>query len=265
MSLRKNQADQRFTVFAFDRTNNVPVTGDAANITAKIRKDYGTPAATNDVNPTEIEDGYYDFLAATAETNADVIDVFPESSTADVQVIGVPAKIFTVPAAAGFVFGGAALTTRELMELMFGEDNVEKWADLDNESNAATISARIDQAANFATEESYDWLRGGPFEVPLADVSAAPLTLVDAATRLAGVWLYENRGVNDATKEKKGTHRLTYHRDYAEKFFKQVRSGQRRLYISGVTQAVAHPAAVHDVSTSYPPKRNPVTPTVEFS
>lgn len=99
MGLQKNVSSQKWLVFAFNRTNNTPLTGDAANITAKIRKDYGTATATNDVNPTEIEDGYYEFDLTQAETSADVLDLLPESSTSDIQVIGVPGRIFTVPSA----------------------------------------------------------------------------------------------------------------------------------------------------------------------
>jgi hypothetical protein len=93
--MRKNQSGQTFLVFAFDKTTNEPVLNDEANITCRIRKDYGSGAATNDVNPDEIEDGFYEFIATQAESNADVIDVLPQSSTANVQVIGVPARIFT--------------------------------------------------------------------------------------------------------------------------------------------------------------------------
>ena len=56
--MQKNTASQKFVVFAFNRTTNVPLTGDAANITANLQKDFGTSTATNDVNPTELEDGF---------------------------------------------------------------------------------------------------------------------------------------------------------------------------------------------------------------
>lgn len=98
MGLQKNVASQKWRVFAFNRTNNVPLTGDALNITAKIGKDWAAAAATNDVNPTETEDGYYLFDLTQAETNADVMTLFPESSTSNIQVVGSPATIFTVPA-----------------------------------------------------------------------------------------------------------------------------------------------------------------------
>ena len=96
MGFQKNVAGQKWLVFAFDRTDGSPKAGDAAQITAKIRKDYGTANATDDVNPTEIEDGFYEFTLLTAESDANVMDLLPESSTADIQVIGVPARVFTI-------------------------------------------------------------------------------------------------------------------------------------------------------------------------
>lgn len=95
-SLQKNVASQKWVVFAFDRTDNTPKTGDAAQITAKITKDYGSATAVTDTNPTEIEDGYYIFDLAKAETNADILLILPESSTGDIQVIGVPSTQTTV-------------------------------------------------------------------------------------------------------------------------------------------------------------------------
>ena len=97
MSLQKNTASQYWRVFAYNSVTDQPVTGDAANITAKISKDWGAAGATNDVNPTETEDGYYNFTLTQAETNADNLDIFPESSTIDVEVIGTPMSQSTVP------------------------------------------------------------------------------------------------------------------------------------------------------------------------
>lgn len=92
----KNTASQKWRVFAFDRTDNTPVTGDAANITAKISKDHAAAAAITDTNPTEVEDGFYDFDLSQAETNGNVLHILPESSTSNVQVIGVPGIFVTV-------------------------------------------------------------------------------------------------------------------------------------------------------------------------
>lgn len=91
----KNRASQKWTIFAFSRVTNEPLLGDAANITAKIRSDDGTAIATNDTNPTEVEDGYYDFELTMAETNGDKLQLLPESSTTDIQVFALPAVIYT--------------------------------------------------------------------------------------------------------------------------------------------------------------------------
>lgn len=97
--MKKNIAGQKIVVYAYydggGATPGAAVTGDAANITCKISKDGAAASATNDTNPTEIEDGYYAFDATQAESNADTILVLPESSTANVVVIGVPQVIYT--------------------------------------------------------------------------------------------------------------------------------------------------------------------------
>jgi hypothetical protein len=99
MAVYKNVASQKLAVFAYDSTDGSPVTGDAANITAQISKDGGTTAATNDVNPTELDatdaPGIYIFDLTQAETNADLIVVSAVSSTADVELD--PIIIYTTP------------------------------------------------------------------------------------------------------------------------------------------------------------------------
>jgi len=97
----KNVASQKVYVFAFDLTTTLPVTGDAANITGSLAKDFGADAAITDTNPSEIDDttmpGYYAFDLTQAESNADTILIAAVSSTSDVMVIGAPAVIFTFP------------------------------------------------------------------------------------------------------------------------------------------------------------------------
>ena len=59
MGLQRNVASQKWRVFAFNKTNGNALAGDAAQITAKVDKDWAGPSALTDVNPTEVEDGYY--------------------------------------------------------------------------------------------------------------------------------------------------------------------------------------------------------------
>jgi hypothetical protein len=95
--MQKNVSGQKWRVFAFNLTDNVPVTGDSANITGKINIDGAGAGAIADTNPTEIEDGYYEFDLSQGETDGDNLDIYPESSTGDVQVIGVPGNYVTTP------------------------------------------------------------------------------------------------------------------------------------------------------------------------
>lgn len=91
----KNTAG-KWVVFAFNRTTNAPLTGDAANITANIRIDGGAANAVDDTNPTELEDGFYIFDVTAAETNGTNLLMTPASTTSDIQVIGCPAAVNTL-------------------------------------------------------------------------------------------------------------------------------------------------------------------------
>ncbi len=93
----RNTIGQKWRVLAFDRSNNQVVTGDADNITAKISIDYGTRTDLTDVNPVEAEDGFYYFDLAQSETEGHLLEIFPESTTTNVQVIGVPGYFNTIP------------------------------------------------------------------------------------------------------------------------------------------------------------------------
>jgi hypothetical protein len=91
--LKKNTAG-KWTVFAFDLTDNTAKTGDAANITANIYID-GSVNAVDDTNPTELAGGYYIFDVTAAETNGDHLIIHPDSTTSNIQVIGVPGAVWT--------------------------------------------------------------------------------------------------------------------------------------------------------------------------
>lgn len=105
----KNISAQKVRVFAFDATTNLPKTGDAANLTAYLSKDYGAVTVLGDTSATE-EDatnakGWYLFDVTQTESNFDVGNFTAKSSTANVVVIG--ERVTTFPAAFGLV-GGAA-------------------------------------------------------------------------------------------------------------------------------------------------------------
>lgn len=102
--MQKNVAGQKWAVFAFDRTDNTPKTGDAAAITANLRIDGAAANAVDDVHPTELENGYYIFDITQAESNGNNILICPASSTANIQVVGVPGALWTVALQTGDAF-----------------------------------------------------------------------------------------------------------------------------------------------------------------
>lgn len=96
----KNVASQKIAVFAFDSTTGAPKTGDAANITAYVSKDYGAVTVLGDTSATEMDatnaKGMYLFDLTQAETNADCLIFTGKSSTANIFIT--PQTIYTDPA-----------------------------------------------------------------------------------------------------------------------------------------------------------------------
>lgn len=95
----KNTAGQKFYVFAFDTTTGLPKTGDQANISVFVSKDYAAPVQTADTSATQVDatkdPGTYIVDATQAETNGEILKISATSSTPNVQVIGAPVYIKT--------------------------------------------------------------------------------------------------------------------------------------------------------------------------
>jgi len=89
----------KIAVFAFTPADGLPKTGDAAQLTAYVSKDYGAVTALTDTSATEMDatnaPGWYWFDVAQAETNADFLLFTGKSSTSGVKVVGQP--IHTTP------------------------------------------------------------------------------------------------------------------------------------------------------------------------
>jgi len=89
MILKKNKADQKIAIYAWDDGAGAPKTGDAANITARISKDGGASAAlTNsftELDATNMK-GVYVVTLTQGETDADLILISAVSSTANVVI-----------------------------------------------------------------------------------------------------------------------------------------------------------------------------------
>ena len=121
--MQKNTAGQKWIVFAFDVTDGTMKTGDAAQITANVRKDGGAADPVADTNPTELESGYYAFDLEQEETNGDSVVICPVSSTADIQVVGVPGAVYTLPAGQQMPLPTATQTSIDNTEIAVGNLN----------------------------------------------------------------------------------------------------------------------------------------------
>lgn len=84
----------KIELFAFDITTGAAKTGDAANLTASVSKDFGTVTDLTDTSATEMDatkaPGWYLFDVSQTESNADHLLFTGRSSTANVSVVGRP-------------------------------------------------------------------------------------------------------------------------------------------------------------------------------
>lgn len=82
----------KIALFAFDTTTGAAKTGDAANLTAYVSKDYGAVTVLTDTTATEMDatnaKGWYLFDVAQTEANADALLFTAKSSTANISVVG---------------------------------------------------------------------------------------------------------------------------------------------------------------------------------
>jgi hypothetical protein len=93
--IAKNTAGQGIYLYAYDVTNKVPKTGDAANITGSWSLDGGAPTSGfGTAHPTEIGGGIYWQPLAQGETNGAALALYWASATSGVQID--PALILTV-------------------------------------------------------------------------------------------------------------------------------------------------------------------------
>jgi hypothetical protein len=89
----------KIALFAFTPADGLPKTGDAAQLTAYVSKDYGAVTVLADTTATEMDatnaPGWYLFDVAQTESNADALLFTAKSSTSGVKIVG--QYVFTTP------------------------------------------------------------------------------------------------------------------------------------------------------------------------
>ena len=158
----KNVTGQKWSVMAWNASTGLRKTGDAGQITAKISIDDASAATTNDANPTEVEDGRYAFTMPQAETNGDKLELYPQSSTSNIEVIGLPAVIYTVEREVG---PGASSVTMTITESGNAVADADVWITSDSAGNTViggTLQTDSDGKAVFLLDAGttyYLWMQ----------------------------------------------------------------------------------------------------------
>jgi len=141
-----------------------------------------------------------------------------------------------------------AYATREDVESIFGARNVIKWADLDNENDAGDIDDRVTWALDLATEMLDNRLFEGPYVVPF---DTAPLEVVQSTARLAGVLLYEARGIPAVDGDGNPINQVAPHKKAVDDFVKGVMSGTIRF--AALTRTRSTPKVIKVTPRVYDP------------
>lgn len=112
------------------------------------------------------------------------------------------------------------------VEEKFGATNVATWADLDADQDAGKITSRIAACITKASEDVDARLYQGPYDLPFDATPDTPSIIEDIAAALAGVLLYESRGIADFNPETGAPmNKLGFHRTNAFKRLRQLRLG----------------------------------------
>src|SRR5512146_856897 len=123
-----------------------------------------------------------------------------------------------------------AYSTIADIQRTFGGRNVADWSDPDKDGNATTIADRQARAILLADEEIDAVLRNGPYTpLPIVDVTGAtPAIINEISATLAGIWLYEIKGVSDIDpKSGQPIHRYQTRLNWARQVLADVRDGKR--------------------------------------
>lgn len=149
--------------------------------------------------------------------------------------------------------GGPAGFTYALdedLDIQWGKVNVDKWADADNDKNAAKILARRAWALARAERYINSRLEGSVYSVPFAAVPDTPSEIRDLVVTYAGLYLYSSpRGLVDGDDTNDAMQQI---KDDAEIIIRNIIAGTHR--ISAALTFSGHPAVVQ--ITEIPAEKN---------
>ena len=135
----RNVASQKIVLLAIDTANNVPKTGDAANLTAYVSKDHGAVTVLGDTTATELDatnaPGLYRFDLTQGETDADDLTFSGKSATANIKLV--PVHVATFPAT-GIL---APTTSGRTLDVSAGGEAGIDWANVGTPSSTVSLSA----------------------------------------------------------------------------------------------------------------------------
>ena len=140
----------------------------------------------------------------------------------------------------------SAYCTRTDIENLYGTANVSKWADRENNQDTGQITARITLAIGIVSSFIDAYLRD-IYDTPFA---TTPDVVKNIAVLLAGVELYEGRGVEDFNPETNlPFHKLAWHRSRAMRDLQYLKSGVLKLDFSPAATTVPTVIATPDAGT----------------
>lgn len=113
------------------------------------------------------------------------------------------------------------------LEKQYGSQNISKWADLNGNKSGGEIAARVAWAIEQADAYIDDHLRYGPYAIPFDDPPPTRIKFMSA--RMAGVMLYESRGVTDFDADGNAQDQLMWQRKTVDKDIREIMSRRIRF------------------------------------
>ncbi len=129
---------------------------------------------------------------------------------------------------------------RSDVDLIYGKENVTKWADLNNNGNEEEIAARVTWASELSYEYTNANLADGPYDVPFEVDPDTHVIIKDLSARWTGWILYESRGFVDA--EDSNENQLKSHKQFVMDSISDIHGGNIKLI--GLDRQVTFPKVV---------------------